>query len=256
MRKHDVRKWLHAILDLLPVILIPVFMIYSHRHDVAQDFTYTKTEPVYYDSNVLNSWSDLTLGNAYLWDDNFDLASAPTREKVFSIYNNEFIAEFYTSSYDVLDLYLSTYGNLVLDDGHSNVLAVTSITFPFVLQNVYSNSYEDILLPHISSNYDFIKEYVDIVVNIPKDVMTSFMDRFNNTINFYFNMGNVFHLQEVYEWFNVNIFNNNAPVVINSIYNIVIYELIMDLLFLLYALFMWFIDMVEKLMEKPLNSIK
>ena len=36
MRKHDVRKWLHAVLDLLPVILIPVFMIYSHRHTLTK----------------------------------------------------------------------------------------------------------------------------------------------------------------------------------------------------------------------------
>ena len=34
MRANDARKWLHAGLDLLPLILIPVFMIYSHRHTI------------------------------------------------------------------------------------------------------------------------------------------------------------------------------------------------------------------------------
>ena len=39
MRKNTARHWLHATLDLLPVILIPVFMIYSHRHDLSTDIT-------------------------------------------------------------------------------------------------------------------------------------------------------------------------------------------------------------------------
>ena len=41
MRKTSPRKWLHACLDLLPVILIPVFMIYSHRHDVTENVSVT-----------------------------------------------------------------------------------------------------------------------------------------------------------------------------------------------------------------------
>ena len=34
MRKHSARKWLHAILDLLPVIILPIFAVYSHRHTI------------------------------------------------------------------------------------------------------------------------------------------------------------------------------------------------------------------------------
>ena len=66
MRKHDVRKWLHAILDLLPVLLIPVFMIYSHRHTLTER---TEVDIQYkYQSNEVNTLDDLVVDNIYYLD--------------------------------------------------------------------------------------------------------------------------------------------------------------------------------------------
>ena len=34
MRKHSVRKFIHAILDCLPLMVIPIFAIYSQNHEI------------------------------------------------------------------------------------------------------------------------------------------------------------------------------------------------------------------------------
>ena len=33
MRKHSARKWLHFVLDLLPILVLPIFAIYEINHD-------------------------------------------------------------------------------------------------------------------------------------------------------------------------------------------------------------------------------
>ena len=70
MRKHTARHWLHAALDLLPIILIPVFMIYSHRHSMT---TQTTVDIQYkYETNDVNNYNDVITGNVYYWNYTLD----------------------------------------------------------------------------------------------------------------------------------------------------------------------------------------
>jgi len=271
MRKHDVRKWLHAVLDLLPVILIPVFMIYSHRHTLTER---TEVEVNYkYESNEVNTLDDLVEGNIYYFDElhyennnidfNFnvvkmgsisiiDFTSTYTDELYIDDYSNDNLNNIYVSCYDnSLNLSMSNdkgYSNLVYED-----CEFTLSDFVFIYS---ANSY-GIFNFFGSPQYTDYNVIESVTVNdTNSDIMSVFMDDFNNAIDKYFNMGNVFNLGGVYQWFDTNIFGGHAPTVIYSVWNIALYELVMDLLFLLYGLFMWFIDMVEKLMEKPINSVR
>lgn len=272
MRKHDVRKWLHAILDLLPVILIPVFMVYSHRHDVTENVQINYR----YQSNEVNTLDNLVEGNLYHFDsftftEDIDLGTSfyftAIRFSNLEVNNNRVLYDgfeininetyyfvFAYSSGSGLDLTINFANNM--DDSYvyfSTLQMNTKLTnVEFIYNNDMKSYFEEYGYVPKYSNYNVI-ESVDITNT---NVMDSFMNNFNNTIDKHFNMGNVFNLGDVYQWFNTNIFGGNAPVVIYSIYNIVLYELVMDLLFLLYGLFMWFIDMIQKLMEKPLNSVK
>lgn len=273
MRKHDVRKWLHAILDLLPVILIPIFMIYSHRHDVTENVQVNYK----YQSNELNTIDDLVEGNIYFCDDLFlesynDTSFQITLYKFSSTNLNDFstddydFSDFNSSSCNLLinynrgyiDWFLLNIGESYLaysmssiDDFHfyDVIFCVNSGLSGFI---EYCHSYGYSSSEILYTDYNVI-ESVDVDNT---NVMDSFMNKFNNTIDTHFNMGNVFNLTGVYDWFNNNIFNGNAPQIIYSVWNIALYELVMNLLFLLYGLFMWFIDMIQKLMEKPLNSVK
>ena len=273
MRKNSPRKWLHATLDLLPVILIPVFMIYSHRHDVTENVQVTYK----YESNEVNSLDDLVIGNIYEFNTNgFALDEM--------LINDNYITFQLLSNLEV------QYDYLILDDVLENVYKFTPNTILGFFANESSyyigTSYD--FLDYQDSDYDIIYQYdytftsnctillldydenfagwdyleltdYNVIESVDvenTDVMDSFMNHFNTTVNKHFNMGNVFNLGGVYQWFDTNIFGGHAPTVIYSVWNIALYELVMDLLFLLYGLFMWFIDMIQKLMEKPLDSVK
>lgn len=260
MRKNSPRKWLHAVLDLLPVILIPVFMIFSHRHDVATSSTYTQDVPVYYESNEVTSIDDVVPGNIYHIDYDGVNLSSPFVLELDNVYHNVMqINTGYqvTSSLTVNFPYVARitgYGAVFYFENSNLGSQITSWTCDLVIEDTNNLS---VFVSYISESFYLpIKEYKQIIYNFDKDVMGAFMNNFNFTINKYFNMGNVFNLTGVYDWFNSNIFNGNAPQIIYSVWNIALYELVMDLLFLLYGLFMWFIDMVQHLMDKPFKSIK
>lgn len=263
MRKNSPRKWLHACLDLLPVILIPVFMIYSHRHDVSTTTTYTEQVPVYYETNEVNDYNDLLVGNIYHWGDNQgSIEGLTTNYFLFTIKPTEnlyFVPNLENTSEIIL--YINSNGismRVTYNDSSQLFPSIKYITFDFVIDTIQSSiSYANYVIGHISeSEMLLVKDFQTITYDFDKDIMGAFMNNFNFTIDKYFNMGNVFNLGDVYQWFNTNIFGGNAPVVIQSIYNIVIYELVMDLLFLLYGLFMWFIDIIQHLMDKPFKTIK
>lgn len=263
MRRHDARKWLHAILDLLPVILIPVFMIYSHRHDVAQDFEVVTQEPNYYETNEVTSASDIVVGNIYYYTNSFTSDYNGNSLDLFSLDVNLFKDQFPTFVNDTItrvNMYLRSDGRLFLYvvANETNTVNIDSTAFNFIPIQIYNtNLIENYMIDYIeSSNYQYVKSYQDVVTTIPKDVMSSFVDRFNNTVNTYFNMGNVFGLNGVYEWFNTNVFGGNAPTIIYSVWNIALYELLMDLLMLLYALFMWFIDFCQDLIDRCFTTSK
>lgn len=279
MRKNSPRKWLHAVLDLLPVILIPVFMIFSHRHDltsghpilvddVVETYKYSTNEVVYNNGSI--DTSSLINGNSYLININqsssssyiiasnggvnsgvvsvndvFNVSGARLRlswsddtalNYSVVIQSSPQITHTYDKSYVPCILWSSDYSKVNFSNFNSGQLTLSSIPSSInSIVSVQNNSYVD---------------YQDT------SITNVFVDNFNSTIDKYFNMGNVFNLGGVYQWFNTNIFGGNAPQVIYSVWNIALYELVMDLLFLLYGLFMWFIDMVQYLMDKPFKSIK
>ena len=286
MRKNSPRKWLHACLDLLPVILIPVFMIYSHRHDVTENVQVNYK----YQSNEVNSLYDIQMNKLYYmekmefaddidftafndftikivktsaitpqyWQDEFaDLTNIETLNATLYCSNTDNGAGYYT-----LTLFFD-------EEREYSYYGVSA--YYFVLHDLYFYIDNSLSVTNFKNFYNATKQIYPDEINLPQytdfnviesvnttnsNVMDSFMNKFNSTINTHFNMGNVFNLTGVYQWFNTNIFNGNAPQVIYSVWNIALYELVMDLLFLLYGLFMWFIDMVQHLMDKPFKSIK
>lgn len=311
MRKHDVRKWLHAVLDLLPVILIPVFMIYSHRHTIdSGSISVPQNQVVDFNQQVRNG----NFNNTDYWmnisDDYNTLTSVDNTLKVDVLSTN--MARYYYVAYNVLDeikigdeyllrfdIIHNDFNVLVVEIGGDNQQSFTSsyVSAIFNVTNTYNNQllffpgsvselgYYQIANVNLfnltqmfgrgneptsqqfdtwytSEYYEYTLSHKELLKGISTityddtDIMSQVVYQLYNSVDKYFNMGNVFNMTGVYDWFNLNIFNGNAPISIYIVWNIVLYEFVMDLLFLLYGLFMWFIDMVEKLMEKPLKSVK
>lgn len=316
MRKNAPRKWLHAILDLLPVIMIPVFMIYSHRHDI-DTYTLNVSENKVVDFNQIihdgdfstqsnywraynSSYATLTISNNAVLTTITDSTTSGYNYGVR--YGSDFVFPSSCKYYFSINILSNTTGcNLGLDN-FGNTTSLTLGKNNFVFTNNYNN--QNTLLirlqgnatPVINSSYSFdncfvvnltqmfgsgnepsaeqfnewydseyysftlskkelLKGYSTITYN-DTDIMSQFTYNLYNTVDKYFNMNNVFGMTGIYDWFNLNIFNGKAPLYVYIVWNIILYEFIMDLLFLLYALFMFFIDVCQDLIERCFKSGK
>lgn len=276
MRKNSPRKWIHAILDLLPVILIPVFMVYSHRHTLTEN---TTVDIQYkYQSNEVNNYDDLkedyvyflpyleiTGQDIYNLGYGFSFNVLSCTDFYYEI-DNYFVDDIYVHGYDSSNAnyihfnFFDEYsGFLYISNarGYSSIYFEEGFYFEFNDVNfVYNVDLYDFLqnktyLPTIS---DFnVIDSVD-VQDTNSDIMSVFTNDLSKTIDKYFNMNQVFNLHDVWSWINTNMFGGNAPLVANVIWNVIVYEFVVDLLFLFYAFFMFLIDFTENLLDKPFNK--
>lgn len=306
MRKNSPRKWLHAVLDLLPVILIPVFMIYSHRHAI-NDGSITIKEDKVLDFNQLGSpfvntqyglnvtFNDesgqfsidgnganngpyifkypdqndrrigwyLVSGHKYYvrsnltYNDGLRIQCYVNNNYYSPLINTIFGYDFTTTSFANVWFYAPNNSVVDVENLYVNVFDLSQMygigNEPSITE--FDNLFDGLYYPYVLHDDILIRDFVTNTFN-DTDIMSQFTYQLYNAVDKYFNMGNVFNLNGVYDWFNLNIFHGSAPIYIYVVWQIVLYEFVMDLLFLLYGLFMWFIDMVQHLMDKPFKSIK
>ena len=308
MRKNDVRKWLHATLDLLPVILIPVFMVYSHRHTIDSGSLTIPTNSIvkidnlipYSESNYdLNTnINDYNIGNTGFYvstlNDNGDyfyfqyIFHEPfkTNDKILiefvyesNVSLNDYEIMFDTGNYSseeyisfdlpISDGYhahkihtyessdaISDYIEFDLDPNENEYFYFTDIQF-YNLTAMYGSGNEptyeqfkkDFSKTYYSENDNdkiLVKNTGSITYN-DTDIMSQFTYQLYNSVDKYFNMNNIFGFGNIYDWLLANIFNGNAPLYVPIVYNIILYEFVMDIIFLFYMIFMFIIDFTEGL---------
>lgn len=315
MRKNSPRKWLHAVLDLLPLVIIPIFAIYSHRHTIdSYDVTREKYQVVNFNQQYKDSYY-----NGFTYSGAIGEQYASASERVYTLN----ITEQYTSLLQMYR-YFTPY-DLELTIGHkyyASVYIYSNRTFPLTFRlypsiegtsysyntpNAYSklefinqannNSYPkefgiisggsitlnvddfitlkdyqlvDLTLMFGEGNEPSIAEYNQMFPNDYYDYTTSKKvlvqngtETLNNTdigsqfvyalytpIHDYMNFNNVFNFGKIYDWMQLNIFGGTAPLSVFIVWNIVLYEFLMDLIFLMYALFMFFIDFCTNLIDR------
>ena len=283
MRKHSVRKWIHAILDLLPLLVIPIFAINIINRSVellSVEYGDIYTEVNYkYETNEVNSLQDIQVGRIYHFNGAVDLGdfdysayqitisllsgyvefSEPSISFYSNINNNEpfsfitygdvtewyFVLSNYVTSeilqefyFDDVDLVFYTNGDLTDWLNENNI---------FGLQSFSASDFNVI---------ESVEEVHDTVIYNDTDIGSQFMYSLYHVTDKYFNMNDTFNLGQVYEWFTTNIFGGNPPLAVPIVWNVIIYEFIMDLLFLLYAVFMFVIDFAESFMERMFDKAR
>ena len=296
MRKHDPRKWLHAVLDLLPVIIIPVFMIYSHRHtidnyeiEVSQNEVVDFNQRFNYDGDYINNSFYTSKNNgSFIWED-FTIPS--TNRVLFDYYpfqlNHVYYVKnlltevissgplprvYYNGSYHTLSYNSDLYFNFIFTandtrftfgfgsnyNGQSfsnhSIINFYDLTQMFGAGNEptieqfnewYSNEYYDYTL----SRKELLKDVSTTTYN-NTDIGSQLVYAIYTPVHDYMNFNNVFNFGAIYDWLQLNIFSGNAPVSVFIVWNIFLYEFLMDLIFLLYALFMFFVDFCTNLIDR------
>lgn len=333
MRKHSPRKWLHAILDLLPVLIIGVFALYTtnknavltqavtvEQDDIVENtyyyqqglkdgLFYNLNDEVYYshlnctlNDNVATFYSTTT---TYYWDFNingdlpyaeddillvkFDFSSSGSIVPAYFCLTNEdgetvldlanitvtdTLTTYYVRSSALVGVAYPEDNNFIKffmspdTRNDTNIYSLCNVNL-FNLTSIFGSGNEPSIAEFndifVLSYYPYTDDlqsitYTNIVHNSftynDTDVGSQLVYTLYNTTEKYFNMNGVFNLGSMWDWITLNIFNGHPPLIAYVIWNIIIYEFIMDLLFLFYMVFMFVIDFAECVLEKPFNRIK
>lgn len=259
MRKNDVRKWIHAGLDLLPLLIIPIFGLAVRSDNNFQPIEVTFKEEVFAQSNIVETYQDIKVGNIYKWTDNVGPNTIPY-VGLFSIDVNQSLffkqyPQYAEGEYSRIYLYQDTNGSfyyrLLPFVGSAEYQPINALASVFLVESVSNlNLLNDDILEHIIyTDYQFSKGLQYVTYN-DTDVGSQMLYTLYNSCDKYFNLNNVFNFNQIYDWLEVNIFHGTAPMSIYIAWNIFLYEFLMDLIFLLYALFMFFVDFCSNLIDR------
>ena len=310
MGKNKARHILHGVLDCLPIILIPIFMIYSQNHEIndntlqVQESKVVDFNQLYYKDYAYFPYTQTMCGNVTTSfnSDYISVNGTMTQNTnyVFGMSNNLITLKanhvyilkcqlpqrlrlqqnYYGSNGNQVGAGINTENNTVKFTNYIEGNLTTYVIMDFSQDLNFDNiilrpqlydltlmNMEDVTIENFNlwfndypypytENQEVVIENYKTITYDDTDIMSQSFYCLYNAVDKYFNMGNVFGMKNLYTWFEVNIFGGTASPSIYVVWNIVLYEFIMDLLFLLYGLFMFFIDLCKRLMEKPLNSIK
>ena len=336
MRKHDVRKWLHAVLDLLPVLIIPIFALAVRSDNNFQPISITTGEEVTrtYNFNQLvknglptddydapywsyesefgyasedgvpdnyfswgceeydEAWYESTAyaelggecisGHQYLlkYDISLSISGSSNRGLVVGVRNendsdanyinvyNNWVTHYDTfvfssdRSYDWTNVYF-----LYEPDGEYYFQFYVRNLQLFDLTQMYGFGYEPSITTFknrwTQSYYDYTlsSSITDVISDTTvtyndTDVGSQMVYILYNATDKYFNFNSVGAFNNIYNWFSVNLFNGNVPLAFPIVYNIILYEFIMDIIFLTYAVFMFLIDFCEHLLDRAFTKSK
>lgn len=279
MRKHSPRKWLHAVLDLLPLIIIPIFAIYSHRHTIDNyAIEVPQNEVVDFNQGIENSFINNELETFGPYGLFYNSLMYPSGHKIFlRLGLSGDIQTFhinYSNGITNYDSYESTnLSNISFIKTLSQDTIYSMFAFPYENgQTIYTHNFNiyDLTQMFGSGNeptiaefnvmfpndyYDYTSSAKTLVKNVgtitydDTDIGSQFVYALYKPINKYFNLSQVGVFGQLYDFLQVNMFNGNAPISIFIVYHVILYELIMDLIFLIYCVFMFIIDFAEKMLD-------
>ena len=271
MRKNSVRKFLHAILDLLPLFVIPIFAIYSMNHEISGNSVNTSGYEVRnkYETNEVNTIDDLVEGNIYFVED-IEIFSEDEYEFTLQVikcdslimYNHSVDDEYIDSINDnnvtinalgYLDINLSEESYVSIEYGSIEIRNLYFVLINEIEQfKFFIESYEPLIT---ASDYNVL-EYVynEGIVLDDEDIMSQFMYVTYNACDKYFNMNRVFNLGGIWNWVSNTLFSGQPPISAFIVYNVIAYEFIMDIIFLLYSVFMFVIDFAESCVDRFLRK--
>lgn len=282
MRKNTARKWVHLLLDLLPVLIIPIFAIYliNHNPQGLQVETGGWEVQEKYQTNEVNNVDDIVIGNIYHCDEmRFNDVSMDYGRYFFQIYILRCEKFLVDSDYPVIDdinvyEYNANFNNNIqvsFNDINTAQLVFSNLNgyiatffengydlyfsnFDFIINydehNILPYLYNDTFDINISDFNVYEYTYNEGIIYDNTDIGSQLIYSMYIPVHDYFNMTGLFNFGDIYTWINNSMFSGNAPLPIFIVYNVIVYEFLIDLIFLIYSIFMFLIDFSSELLAR------
>ena len=271
---------------LLPVMVAPIFAIYSHRHTIDSYSVNTGGYEIVdkYASNEVSTINDLIVNNIYHYDELLIDSQDIDNDNNFSFrvvhcdsididsndtYLNDWdFTDFNSNNNDVLYFdftfnYLSFDTKVFLDNGNSYIEIYNDSCFSINFNNVdfyvdeysinnYKSDIESTLLelPSISNFNVKIVIYNEGLTFNDTDIGSQFIYDMYNCVDKYFNYDRVFNFADLYSWLNTTFFSGSAPLGFFIFWHLLIYWLLTSLLWLLFDVLMYVPQLVHRWLDK------
>lgn len=189
--KHDhkatkkLKAWLFGIMLLLPFLFMLPTGLYYGLNQNAQLSERTEQQPIYYESNEVNSFDDLINGNIYTWNDNYTLTTSNNTITLLTLENIEQLITEYGFIYDVdgiCTIVVNNYASFLVYTytNYNQFYNINSTYFQFVLKAVNNTTFDTSLYTHIiKTDRQLVKEYLPITYT--NDISTSIINAWNST---------------------------------------------------------------------------
>lgn len=271
MKISKIFHWLYLSLLVLPIVTIPVFMIYSHRHDLTQR---TDVDIQYkYQSNEVNNADDLIQGNVYQFniEDHYVLNIVPNVddyiliELLDDLYFDAFVGDStsdfpFVSSHTILFLsFNDDVGNFYTFYSYEQYLEY-DYTTSYVINGTFLNNITIVLLEYYISDLDNFYSYFSYsdynviesvsVNDTESDIMSQFTYSLYNTTERYYNFDNFFALGDIRQWFNTNFFNGNPSLGFGIAWHLLTYWFVVSIFWLIFDVLMYLPLLVHRWLDK------
>lgn len=218
MTEKKMRRWIKTFVMLLPIVFVVLFGVHLHRHDLPQEIT-TQTGSSLVSPTPGTVYEPQTITTANLrgpYDD--------SGYYVIVIDGNEYYFDYSQEQFRFSENLPST----IINNGDS-----VEITVPFtVIIDELTEGQNEILFTQ--NTYKTYTQPLQIIAV-----------SFNEYINEYTSI-DVFNIDEFYDWSERTFFDGTAPLYYKPVFSILVYEFVIELLFLLFSFITFVIRFAQK----------
>lgn len=220
MTEKKMRKWLKTFVMLLPVVFVVLFGVHLHRHELPESVEIqTGTITAIGELNTVYQPQIITLDDIYPqigWTKTYTITSTESGfDNALTYYDYD------SKKFEGINQpgFIEFYTDRIV------------IYTTFTLTNITAGNADYLFETTVYETY-----------TEPLEVIAA---SFNNYLDMYTN-NDIFNIDEFYDWSVRTFFNGSAPLYYKPIFSIMVYEFVVELLFLMFSFITFLIRFAQK----------
>lgn len=271
MTEKKMRKWLKTFIMLLPVVMVALFGVHLHRHDIPNeitigdpnevinvDYNYSFDEKTFEIENFVTESLQLSVNPSTLFQSNlviedefqelisiFNIGNCSYGSEVVEIYVDFANENIYYDDSGVISMRKPQFlGNTdFILESYTDDFPLYFISFKLVTDYFRDDVVVEFSFYDVLQNYSSLDVYTDyIVYDEPLEIIGY---EFNNYLDQFYKF-DIFNLTDFYDWSVKTFFDGTAPLYYKPVFSILVYEFVIELLFLMFSFITFIIRFAQK----------